>query len=579
MSFPDIAPEIRAGGSRELVVEVNIKEGWHINSAETPDDYTIPATLTLENSGSFAIADINYPKGMILSTEWGGKMSLYEGDIRIPLVLYVKKDVTSGEHDLQFSFSYQGCNDITCLRPDTVKLRTSIVVNTENAITDTASEAGTGPHHTGENEGNRSGYDKTEPRKQAANDKDQGIQANGPFQNKSLFLIFLLVFIMGLALNLTPCVYPLIPVTMGFFIAQKGTRSPVLLAVMYVIGLAVTYSIIGTLAAFGGSMMGSLLAHPATLIFFSLLMLALSLSMFGLYEFKLPDSLTRASGGSRSGAPGALIMGLTMGVVAAPCIGPFIVSLLSFVAQKGNVVIGFFTFFILALGLGLPYLFLGIFSTKISELPRSGEWLIGIRKFFALALIGMAIYFILPLIPGPVAGLLLPVYMIMAAVYYAVIDRSGLSVPWFTRLKIILSMIVLAAGIIMLKPVSQETAKLSWDSFAGPAYHEALSEEKPLVIDFYADWCNPCKELEHITFSDPAVQEILKDFDRLKVDLTVANAKSDSLREAFDIIGVPTIIFYDSSGKEYRDLRLHGFEQPAAFIKRLEKLVTDEQNK
>lgn len=579
LSFPGITPEITAGESREFVVEINIEEGWHINSAETPDDYTIPAELTLENSASFDIADINYPKGKVLSTEWGGKMSLYEGDIRIPLVLDVKEDVRPGEHELQLSFSYQGCNDITCLRPDTVKLHTSIIVNAENQIRDTASEAVTGSIHTDENRGIRSGYEKIDLNKQAVNDNNKGTQANGPFQNKSLFLIFLLVFIMGLALNLTPCVYPLIPVTMGFFIAQKDTRSPVLLAAMYVIGLAITYSIIGTLAAFGGSMMGALLAHPATLIFFSLLMLALSLSMFGLYEFKLPDSLTRASGGSRSGAPGALIMGLTMGVVAAPCIGPFIVSLLGFVAQKGNVFIGFSTFFILALGLGLPYLFLGIFSTKISELPRSGEWLIGIRKFFGLALIGMAIYFILPLIPGPASGLLLPVYMILAAVYYAVIDRSGLSVFWFTRLKIILSMIVLAAGIIMLEPVSQETGELSWDSFSRSAYHEALSEEKPLVIDFYADWCNPCKELEHITFSDPAVQEILKDFDRLKVDLTVANTKTDSLREAFDIVGVPTIIFYDNSGKEYRDLRLHGFERPGAFVKRLEKLVTVQQNK
>jgi len=557
------------GSSAELILSVDIREGWHINSHRVPDEYSVPTRISLAEDSPFILQDIAYPEGKMLRTEWGGRMSLYEGTIRIPLRLRAKEDIPPGEGKLRLTLSYQGCNDVTCLAPaqETLSIPVSIRVAGENdaisaPVTENAADTDTAAMEAG--------MADRRPGDTATAEEDAGTP--GPFRNKSMFLVLLIVFVMGLALNLTPCVYPLIPVTMGFFIAQKDTRSPVLLALMYVLGLALTYSLIGTLAAFGGSMMGALLAHPATLIFFSLLMIALALSMFGLYEFKLPDSLTQVSGGSRSGAAGALIMGLTMGVVAAPCVGPFIVSLLSFVAQNGNPVTGFFTFFVLALGLGVPYVFLGIFSAKISELPRSGEWLNGIRKFFGLALIGMAIYFILPLLKGRFADYILPVYMIMAAVYYAVVDRSGLSVAWFTRLKIILSMIVLAAGILMLKPLSQPGPELSWESFSGHRYREALASEKPVIIDFYADWCNPCKELEHITFADPEVQRVLNDFERLKVDLTLAGATTDSLKKAFDIPGVPTIIFYDSSGRERSRLRLSGFERPGPFLERLEKV-------
>jgi thiol:disulfide interchange protein DsbD len=265
-------------------------------------------------------------------------------------------------------------------------------------------------------------------------------------------------------------------------------------------------------------------------------------------------------------------MGLTMGIVAAPCVGPFVVSLLSFVAQSGSVFIGFITFFVLALGLGLPYLFLGIFSNKISDLPRSGEWLNGIRIFFGLALIGMSIYFVLPLLSDKLASFILPVYLIVAAVYYGVIDSAGLSVKWFSRLKVILAMLVLAMGILMLKPASVESVDLVWENYSKTTLGNTIESGEPLIIDFYADWCNPCKELEHITFADPDVQEALKNFVRLKVDLTVVNDSTNAIKEAFNIPGVPTIMFYDASGNERKDLRLNGYEKPSKFLKRLEKL-------
>ena len=576
--------EVKAGSETKINIILNIKEGWHINSSEVLDDYSIPTKISLKNNEEFSLGKIYYPEGKLIPISWGGNMSLYEGDVQITAILHVNDKLSVGKKKVDLEVSYQACNNATCLSPETIGLNTSVV------IVDQVEEVHEETPHKKEN--------IEEELKEAPSEKEEvkyidntgsiteGVQTNtveeinkneesNPFQNKSLIVVLLLVFVMGLALNLTPCVYPLIPITMGYFLAQKESKSPVLLAVMYVLGLAITYSIIGTLAAFGGSMMGSLLAHPATLIFFAVLMLALSLSMFGLYEFKLPNALTQVGGGSRSGAFGALIMGLTMGIVAAPCVGPFVVSLLGFVAQSGSIFIGFITFFVLALGLGVPYLFLGIFSGKISALPRSGEWLNGIRVFFGLALIGMSIYFIAPLLPNKVAGLLLPVYMIVAAVYYGVIDKAGLSVSWFSRLKVILAMAILAAGILMLKPVVQPMNEMSWETYSAPVLQTSIIEKEPVIIDFYADWCNPCKELEHITFADPDVQTILKDFIRLKVDLTIVNDSTNTLKKEFDIPGVPTIIFYDKTGTERKDLRLNGFEKPKAFMNRLKKVISE----
>ena len=575
--------EITVGSQTDIVVVLEIKEGWHINSSEVVDEYSIPTEIKLSNE-NFKLIDIKYPEGKLTPISWGGTMSLYESTVRIPAVLVSSKTLSGGDNRLDFNVSYQACNDITCMSPETISIPVEIKVlapeieiglaekelDEHNSIVEEEDEEASLNEQTSQLEAK-----DEEALLLVESSKKDPVEKDSPFQNRSMIVVLLIVFVMGLALNLTPCVYPLIPITMGYFLAQKDTRSPVLLAVMYVLGLAITYSIIGTLAAFGGSMMGSLLAHPATLIFFAVLMLALSLSMFGLYEFKLPNALTQVGGGSRSGAVGALIMGLTMGIVAAPCVGPFVVSLLGFVAQRGSVFVGFITFFFLALGLGIPYLFLGIFSNKINDLPRSGEWLNGIRMFFGLALIGMSIYFILPLISGPIAQYILPVYMIAAAVYYGVIDKAGLSVAWFSRLKVVLSMAVLAVGILMIKPSGTALEELSWDNYSAPVLEMSITEEHPVIIDFYADWCNPCKELEHITFVDPAVVELLKEFDRYKVDLTVVNDKTNALKKEFDIPGVPTVIFYDTSGKERIDLRLNGFEKPKDFRKRLESILAE----
>ena len=196
-------------------------------------------------------------------------------------------------------------------------------------------------------------------------------------QSRGMFLTLLFVFVMGLALNLTPCVYPLIPITIGYFggQAEGNTKKLTFMGLAFVMGMALTYSIVGVVTALTGAIFGSLMQNPIVIIAIVVVLIALSLSMFGLYEFRLPNSWMNKAGGARGGLFGAFFMGLTMGIVAAPCIGPFVLGLITFVAATADPFKGFLMFFVLALGLGTPYLFLAIFSGQIKKLPRSGVWM------------------------------------------------------------------------------------------------------------------------------------------------------------------------------------------------------------
>ena len=260
------------------------------------------------------------------------------------------------------------------------------------------------------------------------------------------------------------------------------------------------------------------------------------------------------AGGAKGGTFGAFFMGLTMGIVAAPCIGPFVLGLVTYVATKQDPYFGFLLFFVLALGLGFPYLFLAIFSGKIKNLPRAGEWMDAVKHIFGLILIGMALYFLLPLLPDSIAGYVLPVFMIGTAVYLLFFEKLANKVIGFKIFKIVFSIIILAIGIYSLIP--SDTKSVDWK----PYNREALAkiDGRGAIIDFYADWCIPCKELDALTFSDPKVIELSKEFETYKADLTESlSPEVESLREKYKIVGVPTVLIIDSNGKERE--RITGF--------------------
>jgi thiol:disulfide interchange protein DsbD len=294
--------------------------------------------------------------------------------------------------------------------------------------------------------------------------------------------------------------------------------------------------------------------------------------MFGLFDIRLPGSITRLGGGRR-GPFGALVMGLTMGLVAAPCIGPFVVGLLAFVSASGDPVLGFWLFFVMAVGMGVPNLVLGIFSSALSSLPRSGEWLIYAKKVMGIGLLAVALYFVQPFLSDRVLGWTALLFALAAGVYLAVFERTRLAARWFVPLRVAVGAAIVLFGAWLSLPLVQARPEVEWAPYNQDSLDRALASARPVIIDFSADWCLPCRELERYTFTDPAVIEEAGRFALLKADLTEFESETvRQMRERFEVIGVPTIVFIDSRGEEHPDLRLYGFEPAEQFLVRMRQV-------
>jgi thiol:disulfide interchange protein DsbD len=251
-----------------------------------------------------------------------------------------------------------------------------------------------------------------------------------------------------------------------------------------------------------------------------------------------------------------------MGIVAAPCIGPFVLGLVTYVAAKGDPLYGFLMFFVLALGLGFPYLLLAIFSGKIKSLPRAGLWMEGVKHIFGFLLIGMAFYFLDPILPKSIQGHSLPIFGIIAAIILLFFDKTANNAKGFRIFKTIFSVVVLTVSIYSLIP--SENLEPEWKKFSIENYEASLNGGERMVIDFYADWCIPCKELDALTFSDKRVLEKFEQFTVYKVDMTKNNDSNEQLRKRFNVIGMPTVLIIDSKGNETK--RLTGFVNADEFL-------------
>jgi thiol:disulfide interchange protein DsbD len=384
----------------------------------------------------------------------------------------------------------------------------------------------------------------------------------------SLPLLIITVFLAGLALNLTPCVYPLIPITVGFFSEQAKERSggTFSLAVVYVLGMAVVYSVLGVTAALTGRLFGTALQSPIVIGVIVAVLLALAASMFGLWELKVPGWAMRASGG-RSGHLGALLMGFVVGFVAAPCIGQFVLGLLTFVGQRGDPVLGFVLFFTLAMGLGLPYVILGTFTGAINSMPASGAWMIGVRKVFGVLLVALAVYFARALLPPDVGSAAMAIVLIAGGLYLLVIDRTGHEQPTIDRFMRLVSVALVVGGLLQLpRPAGEVDGHLEWLPYDAGKVTAAVESGRPVIVDFYADWCAPCRELDEKTFSDPRVAALLEGFARFKVDQTRSTPVGDEAARKYEVLGMPTVIVFRDGSEAFR---ITGFEPPERFLERI----------
>lgn len=393
----------------------------------------------------------------------------------------------------------------------------------------------------------------------------------------------LVIFAGGIALNLTPCVYPLIPITVSYFGGKTGQRREKLLihGACYVGGLAVANSLLGVTAALTGGLMGAMLQSPLVLVTAAAVLIFFATSLFGFWELRLPYWLTQAASKSYTGYFGSLFMGITLGVVAAPCIGPFVLGLLTWVASMGNPWLGFLIFFILSIGLGLPLFFLALFSGKLDKLPRSGEWMVWIRKCMGWVLVAMAAYFIRPLLPKIADILVLAAVALGAGLHLCWIDRTRAGFRAFDWIKTGIGIIGLTTAAYMIGSLFMQAPGVNWQVYSDQLLSEAVEKQKPVIIDFSAAWCAPCRELDEVTFHDrEVVKQVKQDFIMIKVDLThKANPDSDRLLQKYEVKGVPTVLFLDKLGVERRELRLVDFLPAAQFLVRMVEIRNTQTSK
>ena len=555
-------------GSRgHIAVTAVVQDGWHINAHEPLDSYLIPTVLDVTPPDGIVVEKILYPPPEMMKLDISeDEMALYHGTAVFGAVLRIAEDTPPGEYEIRAALQYQGCNNLTCVEPASSTVRITIRVGTLDETTEpTHEELFAGPPFTGE-----TGAGAGPPATAEESFSDM-------IEERGLLLTFIFVFLGGLALNLTPCVYPLIPITVSYFGGQAGGRSgrTLVLALLYVLGMSITYSVLGTVAAMTGGLFGSALQNPFVIFFIAAVLLGLAASMFGLWEFRLPTFLTRRTGQAKKGYGGAVMMGLTVGIVAAPCIGPFVLGLLTYVGEMGRPLLGFLLFFTLAWGMGVPFIVLGTVSGSISKLPRSGHWMIWVRRIFGFILIMMAIYFARHIIGGRLTYIGYGATALIASLVLWWLDRTPQAGRGFVVLRMVVGIAWIAVGAFILAMPGGPFVRghgaegIEWEPFTREAVAAAASGGRPVIIDFSAEWCIPCRELEHRTFSDEGVIEYSHRFARLKVDLTTITAEQRELKREYGIRGVPTIVFIDSAGNERTQSRVTGFVEPRVFLERM----------
>lgn len=401
----------------------------------------------------------------------------------------------------------------------------------------------------------------------------------GPLHGWAMIWTLVGIFAGGMALNLTPCVYPMIPITVSYFGGQatrgsEGRGRLLVHGLCYLLGLAFTNSLLGVAASLTGGLMGAMLQNPVVLLVVAGVLVFFATSLLGLWEMRLPSGLTQAAARSYTGYFGSLFMGITLGVVAAPCIGPFVLGLLTWVAGMGSPWIGFVVFFTLSLGLGLPLFFLAMFSGQLEKLPRSGGWMIWVRKVMGWILVGMAAHFVRPILPGDGGTIMLAAVALAAGLHLGWIDRNQASFRAFPLVKGGVGIAGLVVAAFLLANMALRGPGVTWKPYTEAIIKEAQAQNRPVIIDFYATWCTPCRELEDLTFHHADVVRLAEQhFTMVKVDVTRGgNPYHEELLKKYRVKGVPTIVFLDADGREREDLRLVDYLPAEKFLLRMRDL-------
>ena len=506
----------------QAVVEMTVAPEWHVNTHEPRDEFLVPTTVSLQPPPGVTAGAVAYPPPVERRLPFAGDhaLLLYEGSVRFaaPLGGTVPPGAAFGA-----SLRYQACDATRCLPPRVLELHT------------TAAAAG----------GETSGAGA-----------ESGAQIEGWIARFGLIPTLALVALLGVALNLTPCVYPVISITIAFFGGRSAGSEAhtVRRALLYAFGICLSFTALGATAALTGSLFGAALQQPAVLGGVALVLVLLAAGNFGLYTLRLPPALSDRVSRTGEGGLGAFVMGLTMGLVAAPCVGPLIVALLVFVGSQQSISLGLALFFALGLGVGAPYVVLAALAGRLRRLPRGGGWLVWVEHVFGFVLLGMALWFAAPLLPSGWARMATAGLLVAAAVVLGFrAAEGGVAFRWARR-ALGVALVGLALGGFF---EADAQSPVPWRPFSDEAFDRAVAERRHMFLDFEADWCLPCREMDRTTFRDPDVVRTLKGFVPFKVDVTTGDDEASDVMQRFSVSGVPTYIVLGPDGAERA--RLVGF--------------------
>ncbi len=548
-----------AGGSYPILFKIRIAEKWYLHGPGKTDKSPVYTALAFQKNPVVRITDIAFPppdkKKFSYSDE---AVDVYSGHIQVRALLEVSEKAPPGPLVIEGQLSYQSCTSACCMPPARISFPVNLSIAPPGAQVTFL---------------NREEF-KAENNSPVSRKKSYG---NG--LNATILLNLLGIFLGGMALNLTPCIYPLIPITVSYFGGKSGRirGRTILHGLLYISGLAITNSLLGLTASLTGSMLGCFLQHPIVLIIVSGILFFMALSFFDFWQIQLPAGLTRFASKNFGGYFGTFFMGLTLGIVAAPCLGPFMLGLLTYVAQLGKPLLGFLYFLVLSLGMGIPLAVLAVFSGTLKKLPLSGEWLLWIRKGLGWVLVGMSAYIIQPLVPAPTVRLKgAAIILGLAGLHLGWLDRTRGTLPLFKYFKKGVGVVLIALSAIFFLVLSPTPKSgIMWVPYDQSLLAEAVQERKPVILDFYAQWCAPCRALEENVFSDPEIVALSQHFVTIRVDLTKSHPGQDEIRKRYQIKGVPSIVFINRDGVVEKNMMIGSYVNRQMILDRMKRLIDE----
>jgi thiol:disulfide interchange protein DsbD len=508
----------------DLTLTWQVKEGYYL--------YRKQVSITPAQA---SVGALQLPAGEWHEDEFYGKSEIYRQGLRVPVT------VNQADKGATLTVTYQGCADAGFCYPPETKVVPLSEVKAAATVT---------PLPSGE-------------RREAP--------ADLPFSALWALLI-------GIGIAFTPCVLPMYPLISGIVLGGKqrlSTARALLLAFIYVQGMALTYTALGLVVAAAGLQFQAALQHPYVLIGLSAIFILLALSMFGLFTLQLPSALqtrlTLMSNRQQGGSPGGVfVMGAIAGLICSPCTTAPLSAILLYIAQSGNMWLGGGTLYLYALGMGLPLILVTVFGNRL--LPKSGPWMETVKTAFGFVILALPV-FLLERIIGDAWGMRLWAMLGVTFFAWAFIVSLGAKKPWMRLVQILL----LAAALVSIRPLqdwafgtpaSQTQAHLNFTQIQNvDELNSALAKAngKPVMLDLYADWCVACKEFEKYTFSDPQVRNALKETVLLQANVTANNAQDKALLKQLNVLGLPTILFFNQQGQEQPEQRVTGFMDAASF--------------